>query len=580
MLQIFAVVCATLLVLSAAGKDRKSWPVVVDGVVKSIIHDDLDVDWNWVELGTPSNTVPVGIHVKTAKYDDLRKLVDAEVRVTGKATHAFRLPLSGELHIIAGKPLMILRPPPPDPFSVPSRLVTGGLPHRIRWDGTVLATRRDRIFMRSSDMRHRQVEVNLAPGERLPPVGSHIAVVGFVQIIHFGARFCEALVKVEGATANDTETPLDIDGDQLFTTENGPGKVNSRLQGTLIRMRGIVLGDDSENGDSFVLRCGERTVRVDMSFPERTTMKRIRTGSTVEVVGVCRMEFEDAFSTIMFPRFRGFVIIPRTDADIREVSGPPWNTSEHLAVVTALLLLVTIAILIWNRMLKTLSERRGKELYREQIDHARAELKVEERTRLAVEIHDTMSQILTGVSLQIDAAIRVGKNGFAAAEHYLETARQMLASCRHELRCCIWDLRSRTFEERDMTEAVERTVAPHAGDSNVSVRFNVPRAAFSDSTAHVALRIIRELVVNAIRHGHASHIRIAGEFRDGVIRFSVRDDGVGFDPESVQGPAHGHFGLQGIRERLDAISGNLEIESSTGTGTKVMVSFPAEKEEA
>jgi signal transduction histidine kinase len=65
-----------------------------------------------------------------------------------------------------------------------------------------------------------------------------------------------------------------------------------------------------------------------------------------------------------------------------------------------------------------------------------------------------------------------------------------------------------------------------------------------------------------------------------VIRFSVRDDGVGFDPESVQGPAHGHFGLQGIRERLDAISGNLEIESSTGTGTKVMVSFPAEKEEA
>ena len=65
-----------------------------------------------------------------------------------------------------------------------------------------------------------------------------------------------------------------------------------------------------------------------------------------------------------------------------------------------------------------------------------------------------------------------------------------------------------------------------------------------------------------------------------MIRFSVRDDGVGFVPESVQGPAQGHFGLQGIRERLDAISGNLEIESSTETGTKVMVSFPAEKEEA
>ena len=568
-----------MMSLSAFGDERKFWPVVVDGVVKSIIHDDLDVDWNWVELGTPSNTVPVGVHVKTAKYDDLRKLVDAEVRVTGKASLALRLPLSSELHILASQPFEILRPPPKDPFSATTLSAARYLPHRQRVVGTVLATRRDRIFMRSAYNRRIPVEVNLSPGERLPPVGSRIAVVGFVQFIHFGARLCEALVKVEGATANDTETPLDIDGDLLFTTENGPGKVNSRLQGTLIRMRGIVLGDYSENGDSFVLRCGERTVRVDMSFPERTTTKHIRTGSTVEVVGVCRMEFEDAFSTIMFPRFRGFVIIPRTDADIREVSGPPWNTSEHLAVVIALLSLVSVVILIWNRMLKTLSERRGKELYREQIDHARAELKVEERTRLAVEIHDTMSQILTGVSLQIDAAIRVGKNGFAAAEQYLESARQMLASCRHELRCCIWDLRSRTFEEKDMTEAVERTVAPHAGDSNVSVRFNVPRAAFSDSTAHIALRIIRELVVNAIRHGHARHIRIAGEFRDGSIRFSVRDDGTGFNLSSVQGPAQGHFGLQGIRERLAAISGNMEIESETGTGTKVTVSFPAEEEE-
>ena len=130
-----------------------------------------------------------------------------------------------------------------------------------------------------------------------------------------------------------------------------------------------------------------------------------------------------------------------------------------------------------------------------------------------------------------------------------------------------------------MTEAVEQTIAPHAGATNVSVRFNVPRAAFSDSTAHIALRIIRELVVNAIRHGHAKHIWIAGEFREGTIRFSVRDDGIGFDPESVQGPAQGHFGLQGVRERLAAISGSIDIKRGNGGGTKVTVSFPAEKEE-
>ena len=85
------------------------------------------------------------------------------------------------------------------------------------------------------------------------------------------------------------------------------------------------------------------------------------------------------------------------------------------------------------------------------------------------------------------------------------------------------------------------------------------------------LRIIRELVVNAIRHGHAQHIRIAGEFRDGLINFSVRDDGSGFDPKSIQGPAMGHFGLQGIKERVNRLHGKMKIESEPGRGTKVTV---------
>ena len=78
---------------------------------------------------------------------------------------------------------------------------------------------------------------------------------------------------------------------------------------------------------------------------------------------------------------------------------------------------------------------------------------------------------------------------------------------------------------------------------------------------------------NAVRHGKASHIRIAGELREDGLRFSVRDDGCGFDPLHCTRPEAGHFGLKGIRERLCQSNGNLTIESTPGKGTRAIVTL-------
>ena len=80
--------------------------------------------------------------------------------------------------------------------------------------------------------------------------------------------------------------------------------------------------------------------------------------------------------------------------------------------------------------------------------------------------------------------------------------------------------------------------------------------------------------MNAVRHGGAKRIWIAGECSDGHIAFSVRDDGCGFDASSAPGPRDGHFGLQGIRERVRAAKGKIEVESAPGKGTKITVTMP------
>jgi signal transduction histidine kinase len=183
------------------------------------------------------------------------------------------------------------------------------------------------------------------------------------------------------------------------------------------------------------------------------------------------------------------------------------------------------------------------------------------------------------VSLQVDAAkvlVDGDRDGLAKR---LGLVSDSLNSCRAELRNCLWDLRNQALDEPDMEAAIRQALAPLVGDVNLSVRFKARRSHVSDNTAHAVLRIVRELVSNAIRHGMAKNVRIAGGLEDGSIRFSVWDDGCGFNPDSVPGVRQGHFGLTGIRERVRKLNGTIQIESAPGRGAKFTVSLEGAKAE-
>ena len=124
-----------------------------------------------------------------------------------------------------------------------------------------------------------------------------------------------------------------------------------------------------------------------------------------------------------------------------------------------------------------------------------------------------------------------------------------------------------------MESAIRQTLRPILNDVRLAIRFNVPRTKLSDNTAHAVLRIIRELVSNSIKHGSATRIAIAGGIEKNRLMFSVSDNGCGFDAENTPGPAAGHFGLTGIRERLRGFAGTMHIESTGGKGTRTVISM-------
>jgi len=545
----------------------------IQGTIVKAAADETDPNYNWLSLKDKDGTISAFCPKQVFPIDKLASLIGAVVRLSGVTYESvtWRSHLPYALSLVDKSEIEIVTPAETNPMKLPKFTSTQVI-GRQRINGTVIAHTKAGFYVRfrPNGQGIRIALVHPAANVKQPSVGEDVVVAGFAALDGYHLNFDEAIVTAaeDGDTASSRigqDKPLitDVSIPRLFADESGHDKIAANRHGELVRVTGTVrdLPPASAEGRRIVIEDGGYRVGVDAELISANLPDWIENDAVIEATGMLVVEYEPSVSAYALPRFRRFTILPRTVNDIRLVRRAPWWTPRRLLMVILALLGVIVWFAIWNRALKRLSVKRGEELYRERIAHKAAELKVEERTRLAVEIHDSISQTLTGIALQFD-------NGADEA-----VVRQMLASCRHELKSCLWDLRSRTFEEKDMTEAVKRAIGPNAGSAKVDVRFNVPRSDLSETTTHAILRIVRELVVNAVRHGKATEVKIAGESHDGMISFSVRDNGIGFDPANIAGPSTGHFGLQGIRERVAAFKGEMTIDASPGTGTKVSIAL-------
>ena len=463
-----------------------------------------------------------------------------------------------------------------DPFNIPSLDAAtpsfGELaaPSPRKTSGTVTARWQSKAMLRVA--AGESILVEFRDGIDIPAIGESIEAAGIPVTDLYRIHLDEAVWRKSNSAPTQPDKPIDMSFDKLFRY-NGTFIMNPRFFGQTLCVKGTLRKFvTDENGEKrLLLEDDGLTLQIDCS--NAPDASRTQLGSVVSATGVCVLDSDIWRPSAPFPKNKSLFLVAREPNDIVVLRRPPWWTPAKFIAVVSVMGGVIVLILIWNASLRILVRRRTREAIKAQERKLESEMRVAERTRLAADLHDSFSQNLSVIGYHVAALQTSLVRADEATSGRLSTVAKMIKSCLTDLRRCLWDLRNDVLDEPDFAEAIRRTIEPVARDAELHIHFAGRRTLLSDATAHALLNIVRELVANAVGHGTAKNVRIEGKVHTGDLRLSVRDDGCGFDPGKRPGTSEGHFGIDGIKARLEQIGGTLTIESSPGNGTHVSISI-------
>ena len=236
-------------------------------------------------------------------------------------------------------------------------------------------------------------------------------------------------------------------------------------------------------------------------------------------------------------------------------------------------------VMVWTWQLHRQLARKSKLLAAEM--HARRDAAIEfkatlrERNRLAVNLHDTLLQTMSGLGYQLEACeTEAVPTGERKANH-LETARRMVQHAQEDLRGTVWALRVLPLHERTFPEALQvlANQMTEGRAEKITIKADGALPPISEFVAGNLLMVAQEAMHNALKHAQAKLIEttVFAAPDEKHIVIEIRDNGIGFDPATAARENSGHFGLAGMRERLNRLGGQLHIESQPGRGTRVRV---------
>jgi len=377
-----------------------------------------------------------------------------------------------------------------------------------------------------------------------PPlkVGDEIEVTGRPEPLDFSSVLRDAQVRL--LWTRTPIPPLSVTASQAAT---------GAFDATFVELEGYLESKKDGPGSTMVLDLhkGEQSFQAVMNRGRGDVLfRKLKQNSLLRLRGICVVNSE--YTHNLSP----FVLLLRSADDVDVLVGPPWWSAGHLAAIGAgVLILVLAAQLLYSRA-----------------EHWRLHAVLEERERLAHEMHDTIAQSFAGIGFQLQAIRNDLQDTNAMAHRQLDLACDLVRHSHEEARRSIATLRLESLESIGLLPALDCCARKMVNGGSVQVVISSggnPRP-MPVRTTDALIKIGQEAIANVVRHASPTSLNILLRYEKSEVHLVVEDDGVGF---TAGGDLLG-FGLRGMRKRADSISAVLQIVSTPGHGTRVEVAAP------
>lgn len=203
----------------------------------------------------------------------------------------------------------------------------------------------------------------------------------------------------------------------------------------------------------------------------------------------------------------------------------------------------------------------------------------EERKRIAREIHDGPAQSLANLVLRTEIAERMlNKQEFQMVKHELVDLKGQVRSGLEEIRKIIFNLRPMALDDLGLVPTLRKYVQDFEEKTRIHSTFETIGKEIRLPSAMEAgiYRLVQEAFTNVMKHAHASHVSLKLQYQAQMVKISIQDNGAGFNPKFVEARSKNssHFGLIGMKERVELLEGRMDIESNIGSGTLITIHIP------
>ena len=542
------------------GQQDSQW-AEVRGIVRSAAVDRSSWQEPALAMRVASERGEFNVRVPIAHEQDFSSWVDSEVLIKGVCGSLYNTnrQLTGILFYVPRLSFITVEAPAREvPLSELLRFAPAeGTRHRVRVRGIVGYQQQGNALFLQSQGKGLRV---LTQQDTLLDIGDLVDVLGFPAMGESAPIVEDAVFHRLGH--EKAPEPLKLNLDVPW----------EQFDGAVVTTDAKLLNRQSQP-DGLLLMLQHGDVFFDATIPPGPSAERLLSiprNSEVQVTGICLVR-----SGGLWQIPQSFRLLLRAPQDVVVLTTPSWWNLRHTLWLLAITGGVLMAVMVWVVVLgRRLQEQMG--IIRQKL---RTGAVLEERNRIARELHDTLEQELAAITMQLDLATDCFQKAPRVAQQALETARDMSRHSMVEARRSVWDLRCQLLQDGDLVSALAQIVEPlvHREQTKVDFEIQGSPVRLPGQVEMNLLRIGQEAVANAVKHGRASKVSVELCYAAASVSLTVSDDGQGF--AAGQSSPAGHFGLLDMRERAQSMGSHLRIESEPGRGTRITVEVPVQPAE-